>query len=365
MADMSGRYARQEILPEVGPEGQAAIRAGSVLMVGVGGLGSPAGLYLAAAGVGRIGLVDPDRVDVSNLQRQVAFDSQQAGARKVDAAAQRLERLNPDVTVETHAVGLDGGNVERLFRDYDVILDGTDNFGAKFLINDAGVKFGKPVVYGSILGFEGQVAVFGGGRDDAACYRCLYPCPPKGHVPNCAEAGVLGALAGMIGSAQALEAVKLLVAGQSGALSPLAGRLWTLDARDMSSRCLTVPRNPACRVCGGDPARIELRMEGGACEANVPAVPPEEVARTEDVCLVDCREADEWRTGHIPGAVHAPLSELMADRLPDLPARRVVVYCQQGIRSRQACGELRRMGFDDIAHMEGGLAAWEGPVSAA
>lgn len=353
---MSERYRRQIILPELGPAGQAAIRRGSVLVVGAGGLGCPASLYLAAAGVGRIGLIDPDRIDESNLQRQVLFDTASTGELKVDAAARRLRSLNPDVEVVAIPRVLDAVNALELFEEYDVIVDGTDNFATKFLINDAAVRTRKPVVYGSILGFEGQAAVFDSRH--GACYRCLYPHPPQGHVPNCAEAGVLGALAGMIGSLQAMEAIKLLAEQAGKELHPLRNAILMLDARDMTSFRLTLKRDPSCPACSR-PDDIQLESSDLACSSDVAMVNASEC--TAESHFIDCREHDEWRQGHIQGAINIPLSKLLDGHWPELDTTREwIVYCQSGIRSQQAAALLAEHGFTGLRQMSGGLEAWPG-----
>ncbi|MEW6470570.1 MAG: HesA/MoeB/ThiF family protein, partial [Bacteroidota bacterium] len=253
------RYARQTVLPEVGQEGQEKLKTTSVLCVGAGGLGSPALLYLAAAGIGRIGLVDDDITDISNLQRQVLFREENQGAPKVKAAAVALASLNSECSIEPHHERLTAINAERLVTGYDIIIDGTDNFGSKFLINDACVKYGKPLVYGSILGFEAQVSLFWAVH--GPCYRCLYSKPPSNHIPNCAEAGVIGAIAGIAGTVQALEAIKIalgLTWCKEKNLEPLLGKLWMLDARSMETKTLKLHKRNQCPVCTCDPDDIVL-----------------------------------------------------------------------------------------------------------
>lgn len=362
---MTNRYARQIVLPEIGHEGQERLRAASVLCIGAGGLGSPVLLYLAAAGIGRIGLVDEDIVDVSNLQRQVLFKEQDQGVPKVKAAAAELAALNSECRVEPHDERLNTANAERLLTDYDIIIDGTDNFGSKFLINDACVKYGKPLVYGSILGFEAQVSVFWGAH--GPCYRCLYPKPPSGHIPNCAEAGVIGALAGIAGTVQTLEAVKMALGLAwciEKKLEPLLGKLWMLDARNMQSQLLTIPKRSACPVCSGNLDGIVLEDPDVACTSktavkNIDA--GEAVRMVGKACFIDVREAHELASGKITGARHIPLGRLLKDEDAveeislDEP---VIVYCQHGIRSLSAASHLLTLGFTNVAHITGGIVRW-------
>ena len=366
--DQFERYRRHLTLPEFGLKGQEKLLAGSVLLIGAGGLGCPAAQYLAAAGVGRIGLVDDDVVDASNLQRQILFSTADVGRAKVEVAKQRLEGLNPDVRVDAHALRLDSSNAFDLFSDYDVIVDGTDNFPTRYLTNDACVLLGKPNVHGSIFRFEGQASVF-----DAAhgpCYRCLYPePPPPGAVPSCAEGGVLGILPGTIGLVQATESLKLL----SGLGAPLYGRLLHYDALEMSWREFKMQKDPDCPVCGKSPEIRELIDYEGFC--GMPAREGEDGrairqcsaarvaerrAANEPIFLLDVREPHEVETARIEGAHWIPLGELDA-RLEELEAvrdRPIVVYCHRGRRSLEAVRTLLERGFETAENLDGGIDAW-------
>ncbi len=358
------RYSRHLILPEVGVAGQKRLRDARVLVVGAGGLGAPATLYLAAAGVGEIGLVDFDRIDTSNLQRQVLYATSQVGRPKTEAAKQRLEDLNPGVTVRTYEESLDRNNALRILRDYDVILDGTDNFPTRYLVNDACVLLGKPDVFGSVYRFEGQVSVFDAHR--GPCYRCLYAePPPPGVVPSCAEGGVLGVLPGLIGLVQATEAIKLLL----GIGEPLIGRLLLFDALGMQFRELTLRKSPDCVLCGPRATQTELIDYPAFCGivpgpdgASLPEVSPEGLAEElrggSPPVLVDVREPGEWAIGHLPGARLIPRAEL-AERLTELAsAPAIVVYCKTGARSAMAQRLLLDLGFDRVRNLRGGLDAW-------
>ncbi|WP_141733919.1 ThiF family adenylyltransferase [Oligoflexus tunisiensis] len=367
------RYARQMVLAEVGAEGQKKLAAGRVLIVGAGGLGAPAAMYLAAAGVGSIGLVDADQVDVSNLQRQIIYDNADQGRDKVTRAAARLQAMNPEVHVAAYPTRLTAANAVEIAAPYDIILDGSDNFSTKFLLNDLAYKLGKPLVYGTILRWEGQASVFW--APHGPCYRCLFPEPPQTYVPNCAEAGVIGAMGGIIGSVQALETVKLLLNGSQGpqkdGLEPLVGQLFHLRAHTMETRRLALKKNPDCPCCSKSPADIVLRDLDNACDANaakdVPNYAAAELAvgdRWRDFIPLDIRESQEWLRGHLPAAHHWPLSKLQEGLLPELPTRSkpVLVYCQSGIRSQRALQILRAAGWQNLAHLSDGFGAWRGPV---
>ena len=367
------RYGRHLSLAEVGEEGQRRLKGGSVLVVGCGGLGSPAALYLAAAGVGRIGLVDFDVVDESNLQRQVAHGSERLGWPKLESMRQRLNELNPKVAVETHDLRLDRTNARAVIAQYDVVLDGSDNFPTRYLVNDACALEGKPLVYGSILRFEGQASVFD--ARTGPCYRCLFPQPPEpGAVPSCAEAGVLGVLPGVIGSIQATEALKLLLGGGE----TLLGRLLLYDAWTLRFRELRLARDPACPLCGDAPTITELVDYEELC--GIPAPPPAAGAfawpepgaighasaadvialreRGEDFVLLDVREPYELAIARIAGSVDVPLGVLPL-RANELDAkRRVVVMCHHGARSFMAAQWLAAHGFDSVVNLEGGIHAW-------
>jgi sulfur-carrier protein adenylyltransferase/sulfurtransferase len=364
------RYSRHLILPEVGLLGQRRLKAASVLVVGAGGLGSPLALYLAAAGVGRIGLVDFDRVEESNLQRQVLYGTGALGQEKLAAARARLADLNPHVRVETHGVRLDSGNALELLRPYQVVVDGTDNFPTRYLVNDACALLGKPNVYGSIFRFEGQVSVFDAAR--GPCYRCLYPDPPPpGLVPSCAEGGVLGVLPGVIGVLQGIETIKLLL----GIGEPLIGRLLLFDALGLGFRELKLRKDPSCPLCGEHPtvtglidyqAFCGVAPETAAGDAADWEVGARELAdmrgRGEEFALVDVREPHEFEIARIPGATLMPLSTLPA-RVAELDSSRpLVLHCHHGQRSMRVLEFLRRSGFRKLKSLRGGIDAWSKEV---
>ena len=360
------RYRRHLTLPEVGLEGQQALLSARVLLVGAGGLGCPAAQYLAAAGVGTLGLVDFDRVEASNLQRQVLYGSADVGRLKVEVAAQRIAAMNPDVRVETYPVKLEATNALELFRDYDVVVDGADNFPTRYLTNDACALLGKPNVHGSISRFDGQATLFDARR--GPCYRCLYPePPPPGAVPSCAEGGVLGVLPGLVAMVQVAETVKLLI----GAGDSLCGRLIQLDALRMEFHEFRIRKDPACPLCGEAPSLTELVDYEGFC--GVPAAPGPAAfgelsaaqlrARLdagEELLLLDVREREEWETARIEGARWLPLGELeaRAGELEAWRARPVVVLCHHGGRSARACEWLSAAGFASVENLTGGIEAW-------
>ena len=363
------RYSRHLIMPEVGMEGQRRMKESSVLLIGAGGLGSPLALYLAAAGIGRIGLVDFDVVDESNLQRQIAHGTSTLGVPKIESARRRLQDLNPHVEVTTYQEQVTSENAFELLRPYDVIVDGTDNFPTRYLTNDASVMLGKPNVYGSIFRFEGQATVFYP-KEGGPCYRCLYPePPPPGLVPSCAEGGVLGVLPGVIGTIQATEAIKLI----TGIGEPLIGRLMLYDALAMRFRELKLRRDPDCPVCGDHPTVTELidydQFCGIAPQApadNAYEITPIEVAawlrRDDAPFLLDVREPNEWEIGHLPGATRISVNELQ-NRLNELDtAREMVVYCRSGVRSGRAVDMLRGAGFRKVKNMTGGILRWSDEV---
>lgn len=351
------RYDRQSLLPEIGAAGQRRLANARVLCIGAGGLGCGALPYLAAAGIGRITILDDDRVEESNLQRQVLFMESDLGRPKAEAAADQLAARNSCIEVQARCERLGIHNVRELFEDHDVIVEGSDNFATKYLANDAGVKFGVPVVYASAIGFEAQVTVFD--ADHGPCLRCLFPEPPTGWVPNCAEAGVLGPLVGMAGTIQAAETIKLLVSEPgTGDLDSLTGRMWLLDARSMRPRQLPIEKNPECPVCSRPPKGIELV---GADHEDEIDIPPGEISDPGEVELIDVREADEFRTEHIPGARHLPLSQLVAEDIPPPESDRpCVVYCQRGPRGQQAARLLSRQWQREVRNLRGGLAGWTG-----
>jgi len=358
------RYSRHLIMPEVTIEGQRNLKEGSVLLVGAGGLGSPAALYLAAAGVGRIGIVDFDVVDESNLQRQILHDTSWLGKPKLASAKARLSALNPHIAIETYETALGRDNALAIMKDYDVVVDGTDNFQTRYLTNDACYFLKKPNVYGSIFRFEGQAAVFWPGC--GPCYRCLSPePPPPGMVPSCAEGGVLGILPGVIGGIQATEALKILM----GIGEPLTGRLLLYDALAMSFRQLKLRRNPDCPLCGENPTITELQdyvafcgVEDAGIYEGVEEISPAELRRRldrgEDLEMVDVREPHEWEICRIEGARLLPLGTL-AERLHEFDSSRTyVMQCKVGARSARAIGQLQQAGFKKLLNLRGGVNAW-------
>lgn len=353
------RYSRQEILPEIGVQGQQRLRAAHVLVVGAGGLGCPVLLYLAAAGIGTIGIVDFDRVDESNLQRQVLFTMADCGLPKVAAARARLAALNPEIIVNVYDEELTDKNVISFFSGYDLIVDATDNFAAKFLINDAALKLRKTVVYGAIQGFEGQVSVFN--YADGPCYRCLHPQPPQAQIENCAQAGIIGAVAGIIGTMQAMEAIKVIVSHES--FQPLSGKLWMVDMRTMETNILSVPKQKTCRVCASSIVDIVPQYTSPVCAATrVEEVNCIQAAEMKDADFIDVREREEWDGGHIRHAKHLPLSALKDN--PELfrvyaGKAPCILYCQRGRRSVMAAEILMRAGFSGLFSMTGGYEAWQ------
>jgi len=364
------RYSRHLIMPEVGMDGQLKLKNAKVLLIGTGGLGAPLGLYLAAAGVGRLGLVDFDVVDFTNLQRQVTFGSDDVGKPKTAAAQARLSNLNPDIRIETFVTKLTSDNALDLFKDFDIIVDGTDNFPTRYLVNDACILLGKPNVYGSIFRFEGQATVFG--MPAGPCYRCLYPePPPPGLVPSCAEGGVLGVLPGIVGSIQAMETIKLIL----GAGDSLAGRLLLFDALAMKFRELKLRKNPNCPMCGEHRTITKLidyyefcgvrGEEAPAPDVQVPEITPRELKsrldRGDDLYILDVREPHEYQISNINGHL-IPLGELPR-RVHELDSsREIVAHCRSGKRSAEAVDFLRKAGFRKILNLRGGILAWSDDV---
>lgn len=365
--DEVARYSRHLIMPEVGMNGQLKLKSASVLCIGAGGLGSPVAMYLGAAGVGRIGIVDFDVVDYSNLQRQVIHGTPDVGRSKLDSARDRLNAINPEVTVETHDVALSSENALELLANYDVIVDGTDNFPTRYLVNDACVILGKPNVYGSIFRFEGQASVFA--TKDGPCYRCLYPePPPPGLVPSCAEGGVLGILPGVVGTIQATEAVKLII----GVGEPLINRFMIYDALRMKFRELKLRKDPDCPVCGETPTVTELidyEQFCGITGAATEDVSSEALDTTvedlktridgkDEVLVLDVREPQEFQICRIPGSTLIPLNDL-PQRLAELEGYKdMVVHCKSGVRSAKAVKLLHEAGFSDAKNLRGGILAW-------
>lgn len=364
--DQFERYRRHLSLPEMGIEGQERLLEASVLLIGAGGLGCPLALYLAAAGVGRLGLLDDDVVDLSNLQRQILYSTADIGRAKVDVAQERVRALNPDIQVEVHKLRLDSGNALEIFKNYDVIVDGTDNFPTRYLSNDACVLLGKPNVYGSIFRFDGQASVFD--ARSGPCYRCLFPePPPPGSVPSCAEGGVLGVLPGLIATVQATETIKLL----TGLGRSLVGRLLIYDALAMEWTEFQLKKDPDCPVCGEHPTVTELIDYLDFCGAvpsagheRVETVSADEVhaqmERGEELLLVDVREADEVACARIEGAQWIPLSDFEAG-LVGLEAwkhKPIIVHCHKGGRSQGVCERLMEAGFEQVKNLDGGIEAW-------
>ncbi len=350
------RYTRQTILPEIGTVGQARLARARVLVIGAGALGTPALYYLAAAGVGTLGIADDDTLELSNLHRQILYRTADIGRPKVEAAAERLTDFNPDIRIETHPLHVDADNAVALIGDYDLVLDATDRLETKFLINDACAKAGRPLVHAAVLGFEARVAVFQ--ATTGPCLRCLFPTPPTTPALTCSEAGVLGAVTGMAGSLQALEAIKwLLAAGdKSSPLSSLLGRLWLLDGRTLETRIVTLPRDPDCSVCSREASAILLHP----MPQSVPQLEASQLAAHPDALLIDVREDEEWASGHLPDALHYPLSRLVEDH-PKLPAcERYIVYCAQGLRSETAARLFMEAGYRNVYSLKGGLAAISG-----
>ncbi|MGH7569314.1 MAG: molybdopterin-synthase adenylyltransferase MoeB [Gemmatimonadales bacterium] len=357
------RYSRHLILPDVGVEGQRKLKAARVLLVGAGGLGSPAALYLAAAGVGTLGLVDFDVVDRTNLQRQVLHGTSNVGASKLDSARERLQDLNPHVRLETFETRLTAQNALEILREFDIVADGTDNFPTRYLVNDACVLLGKPNVYGSIFRFEGQASVFH--AKAGPCYRCLYAePPPPGLVPSCAEGGVLGVLPGIIGSIQAMETLKLIL----GVGDPLIGRLLLFDALKLTFRELKLQKDPDCPVCGTEPTVTGLIDYEAFCGVGAepvyagPAITAREVkeewARNPSLVVLDVREPHEHQIAHIEGARLIPLREL-PDRLSELDGHsEIITHCHHGVRSMKALEILKAAGFAKVRSLTGGIDAW-------
>jgi adenylyltransferase/sulfurtransferase len=368
------RYNRHVILPGVGVEGQRRLKQTRVLVVGAGGLGSPIAMYLAAAGIGHLGIVDSDVVERSNLQRQILHGTGDIGRRKTASAEDRLREINPNVDVTGFDVKLTSANALKLIADHDIVVDGTDNFPTRYLVNDACVLLGKPNVYGSIIRFEGQASVFS--HDDGPCYRCLFPEPPApGLVPNCAEGGVFGVVPGILGSIQATEAIKLAL----GLPHTLSGQLLLIDVLRMRFRTVQIQRDPTCPVCGTREIR-ELIDYDAFCGMSAPAevrgsvdivreITPHDLAtrlvRGDDILLLDVREPTEWEIARIDGARLIPLATLQS-ALPSLDrSREIVVHCHHGIRSAAAVRLLQSEGFGRVFNLAGGIARWSADVDAA
>ena len=366
------RYSRHVIMPEVGMEGQRKLKAASVLMIGTGGLGAPLGMYLAAAGVGRIGIVDFDVVEESNLQRQVIHGTKDLGRKKIESARDRLRDINPHIEIETHETRVTSQNAMGLIRNYDIVVDGTDNFPTRYLVNDACVLSGKPNVYGSIFRFEGQSSVFWAER--GACYRCLYPePPPPGLVPSCAEGGVLGVLPGIVGAIQANETIKIIL----GAENTLVNRLLLFDAWGMKFREFKLRKDPKCPVCGEQPTIKELIDYEEFCGLRAPASAAteyklEEITATDlsarrlrgdNIQVIDVREPHEFEIARIPGTTLIPLASVV-NRMSEIdPNVETIVHCKGGVRSAKAIESLKRAGFTGkLVNLKGGITAWSNDV---
>jgi molybdopterin/thiamine biosynthesis adenylyltransferase/rhodanese-related sulfurtransferase len=358
------RYSRHILLPQVGEDGQRKLKNSRVLLVGAGGLGSPVALYLAAAGVGTIGLVDFDAVDLSNLQRQILHGSAAIGSSKIDSARDRLRDINPNVRVEAHETRLTSANAMEIARGYDVIVDGTDNFATRYLVNDTSVLLGIPNVYGSVYRFEGQASVFG--APGGPCYRCLFHEPPPPQlVPSCAEGGVLGVVPGLVGTIQATETIKLLL----GIGDTLVGRLLTIDAMTMAFRTIELHRDPECPACGTREitelidydafcGRAADEISPATVTEIQPALLAERIAHGERLEIIDVREPYEWQIGHIPGARLVPLDRIGAE-IPRLDKNReTILYCKVGARSLYAAQQLAEAGVADVRNLAGGILRW-------
>lgn len=359
------RYSRHILLPQVGQNGQRALKKSRVLLVGAGGLGSPVALYLAAAGVGTIGLVDFDAVDLSNLQRQILHGSAGIGSSKIDSARDRLRDINPNVKLESYETRFVSSNALEIATGYDLIVDGTDNFATRYLVNDTSVLLGIPNVYGSVYRFEGQVSVFG--TPDGPCYRCLFREPPPPHlVPSCADAGVLGVVPGLVGTIQATEAIKMLL----GLGETLVGRLLMIDAMTMAFRTIEIRRDPECPACGTREITELIDYDefcGGAPTGDgignaITEIQPSQLAQRldggEELEIIDVREPYEWQLGHIPGARLVPLDRI-ADEIPRLDKRKeTILYCKVGVRSLYAAHQLADAGVSDVRNLAGGILRW-------
>lgn len=357
------RYEKQIVLPEIGIEGQKKLLNAKVLCVGAGGLGSPSLIYLAAAGIGLLGIIDHDRVEMSNLHRQILFSMKNVGQAKVSAAATHLLELNSEISIREYSQYLSAENALDIMKEYDIIIDATDNFATKYLINDAAVKLSKPVIYGAISGFSGQVSVFWSAH--GPCYRCLFPKAPKNYVPNCAESGTLGAIAGIIGCMQAMEVIKIILGKEHCAkyhLETLIGRLYCLDLTSIKANTLTIEKRRDCHVCGLNRGKIVL-SDGAPllCEKNiaVKTLSLKEAMQQKNIVFIDVREPHEWRDGIIDHAIRLPLSTLENSQNPFHSlalTEHYVVYCQHGIRSLRVVKKMGRLGFKNVSHLKGGLA---------
>ena len=363
--DEARRYSRHVLVPEISVIGQQRVKAARVVCVGAGGLGSPVLMYLAAAGIGTIGIVDFDKVEESNLQRQVIHGQSDIGTSKAESAKRKIAEINPYIQVVIHDVRLDRSNVAEIFEEYDLVIDGTDNFATRYLINDACVLLNKPYIWGSVLRFDGQASVFW--SEFGPCYRCLHPTPAQ-NVPNCAEAGVLGVLCATIASIQATEAMKLII----GMGEPLIGALMIYDALTMSFQKIDVGKDPKCAVCGENPTQKglldnykEFCSPAGASHLSVQELKAK-MDRGDDFLLIDVREASEFEIARIPGSVLIPIGQFIdGSALENLPRdKQIILHCHSGIRSAKSLSILKSAGFKDVTHVEGGILAWAQNIDA-
>jgi adenylyltransferase/sulfurtransferase len=363
--DEARRYSRHVLVPEISTIGQQRVKAAKVVCVGAGGLGSPVLMYLAAAGIGTIGIVDFDKVEESNLQRQVIHGQSDIGTSKAESAKRKIAEINPYIQVVIHDVRLDRSNVVEIFEGYDLVIDGTDNFATRYLINDACVLLNKPYIWGSVLRFDGQASVFW--SEFGPCYRCLHPTPAQ-NVPNCAEAGVLGVLCATIASIQATEAMKLII----GMGEPLIGALMIYDALTMSFQKIDVGKDPKCAVCGENPTQKglldnyeEFCSPAGGSHLSVQELKVK-MDRGDDFLLIDVREASEFEIARIPGSVLIPIGQFIdGSALENLPRdKQIILHCHSGIRSAKSLSILKSAGFKDVTHVEGGILAWAQNIDA-
>ncbi len=358
MKEFSNRYVRQIVLPNFGMASQRKLLKSSVLIVGMGGLGCPASLYLAGAGVGKIGIADPEKVEESNLHRQVLFDTNCCGKSKVKEALKRLRALNPDILVEDYCTSVTKENVLSLIEEYDVVIDGTDNFSTKYLLNDATFKAGKPLVLGSVFAYEGYISVFN--YSSGPCYRCLFPTPPTSYIPNCEEMGVIGAVTGIVGSIQAFEAIKVIL--NSPPFLPLAGKYLQINTLTMGWHEYKVEKDPKCLLCSKKREEVELtefRAPSCLATSEVREITTEELFKDiNKYVLIDVREKEEWQERHLLGALNVPLSQIEGGSFNSIPKERpIVLYCSLGIRSKKAGNILIEKDYREVYSLKGGLSA--------
>ncbi|MBI5139281.1 HesA/MoeB/ThiF family protein [Candidatus Nomurabacteria bacterium] len=360
------RYQKQLVLADIGPEGQKALKQSRVLCVGAGGLGCPSLIYLTATGVGELGIIDPDKVDLTNLHRQVLFTEKDIGQSKVNVAKEKLTELNHNVSIKTFPFELTSKNSLEIFKNYDLVLDGTDNFEAKFLINDTAVKCEIPVVYASLSQWEGQLATFYA-KNGGPCYRCIYPAPPKEIILNCEQAGILGALAGVMGTLQTFEAIKVLLAKQFKHKNFNCSRLLHFDAMKMQFQTFKIEKDKNCPVCSLPTEKIELKeTQSVLCQTDFDlAISVKEVQDKDSsqYVFIDIREPFEWALGHIENAIHWPLSKLKGNEFPNLDnTEKIILYCQSGIRTKEAIKLFKDHGYTNVSYLKEGFSHWQGPV---